>query len=75
MGQIKIENKPKYCHAWTSDISDKVMCNSINCCGYAYHGRTDKVTKGFKDIDKIGKNQTPYYNDMRKEKINLSDNQ
>tara|TARA_R110000868_G_C10630268_1_gene743097 strand:- start:61 stop:480 length:420 start_codon:yes stop_codon:yes gene_type:complete len=45
--EIKIENKPTYCNAWTSNISDKVMCNTIPCCGYWVHGRTDKVLDGF----------------------------
>jgi|LakMenE01Jun11ns_1017448.scaffolds.fasta_scaffold6530381_1 hypothetical protein len=66
--EIKIENKPVYCNAWTSNISDKVMCNTIPCCGYCVHGRTDKVLDGFTAIDKVGKHQAPYYNDMRKEK-------
>ena len=68
MNDIKIEDKPTYCHAWTSNISDKVMCNSIPCCGYCFHGKTDRVTDGFKDVNIIGKNQAPYYNDTRKNK-------
>ena len=44
------------------------MCNTIPCCGYAHHGRTDKVLEGFTKINEIGLNQAPYYNDMRKEK-------
>jgi hypothetical protein len=43
----KIEEKPKYCHAWVSKVSDKVMCNTITCCGYAHHGLKDRVTNGF----------------------------
>ena len=43
----KIEEKPTYCHAWVSKVSDKVMCNSIPCCGYAHHGLKDRVTNGF----------------------------
>ncbi len=53
--KIKIENKPKYCHAWVSKTSSKVMCNSIPCCGYSIHGLTDKVLSDFKDTDKIGR--------------------
>jgi len=68
---MKIEDKPIYCHAWTSNISSRVMCNSIPCCGYSIHGEHPKLPlKGFKDIDKIGRHQAPYYNDMRKEKSN-----
>lgn len=51
----KIEDKPIYCSAWVSKVSDKVMCNTIPCCGYAYHGCKDKVTNGFTDTDKVGR--------------------
>ena len=68
---MKIEDKPKYCHAWTSNISDEVMCNTIPCCGFHISAKAEKAIKeegSFKDYDKIGNNQAPYYNDMRKEK-------
>jgi hypothetical protein len=35
---------------------------------YFNHGRTDTVLTGFTATDKAGRNQAPYYNDMRKEK-------
>jgi len=63
--KIRIENKPRYCSAWTSNISDKPMCNTIPCCGFCNHGKTDFVSKGFKDTDKVGSNQAPTFNDMR----------
>jgi hypothetical protein len=34
MKKPKIENKPRYCHAWTSKNSDTVQCNTFNCCGF-----------------------------------------
>ncbi len=52
---MKIEDKPKYCHAWISRINRNVMCNTIPCCGFSSHGRTDVVTKGFTKTDKVGK--------------------
>lgn len=52
---IKIENKPKYCSAWVSKISKKAMCNVIPCCGFCRHGKSDKVSPGFNDINKVGK--------------------
>jgi len=36
MEEIVIENKPIYCNAWISKISDKVMCNAIPCCGFCH---------------------------------------
>ena len=54
----KIEDKPIYCHAWTSLISDKVMCNSLPCCGFCMSPGFEKVIKdegSFKDYDKIGR--------------------
>ncbi len=53
-GKIKIENKPIYCSAWVSQLSSKVMCNSIPCCGYFLHGKTNKVTPGF-NTEQIGR--------------------
>ena len=51
----KIEEKPTYCHAWVSKVSDKVMCNTMTCCGYAHHGLHDRVTNGFmKSLNKDG---------------------
>ena len=51
----KIEEKPTYCHAWVSKVSDKVMCNTMTCCGYAFHGLKDRVTNGFmKSANKKG---------------------
>ena len=52
---MEIEDKPLYCHAWISKINRNVMCNSIPCCGFFIHGKTDRVTKGFEVIDKVGR--------------------
>ncbi len=56
MNEPKIKDKPTYCSAWVSKISDKVLCNSIPCCGFCIHGRTDRVTKGFeKFVNDVGR--------------------
>lgn len=49
--EIKIENKPPYCSAWISKVSDKVLCNTIPCCGFCFNG----VGKGEKYVDLNGK--------------------
>ena len=54
MKEPKIKNKPSYCNAWVSKVSETVQCNTIPCCGFFTHGRTDIVIKGF-DINKKGK--------------------
>ncbi len=51
---IKLKDKPFYCHAWTSKISDKVLCNHMPCCGYC-HGmeagiKREGSFKTYKDL-------------------------
>jgi len=55
--QPKIENKPIYCNAWISKISDKVSCNTIPCCGFCMSPAMEAAIKkegSFKSYDKIG---------------------
>jgi len=32
--KINIKEKPYGCKAWTPKDSDKVMCNTMPCCGF-----------------------------------------
>ena len=48
MNNPKIEDKPTYCSAWVSKVNDKVMCNTIPCCGFCLDGR--KIGDKYKSL-------------------------
>lgn len=63
----KIENKPVYCHAWISRINREPSCNTIPCCGWCWDMEAGIKKEGsFKTYDKVGKNQSPNFNDLIK---------
>lgn len=53
----KIEDKPIYCHAWVSKVSDQVMCNHLPCCGFQINkSMEDSIRRegSFDGYDKVG---------------------
>ena len=59
MSKPKIEDKPKYCHAWKSQALGTVLCNTIPCCGFCVSPAAEKAIKqekGFGTYNKVGRN-------------------
>jgi len=45
--KVKLEDKPKWCNAWSPLNSVKVMCNTMPCCGFFILGVTRHTKESY----------------------------